>query len=228
MDLSNPSITSGERTYSIILQKIMKGEYPPGMRLTRRPLSKMRGVSHIPVLEAMKRLEQDGLIEYHAHWGSIVTVPTAERMQDTFLVREAVECQIARILAESITVEQKESLKHLAAQLDRIPFEDADQYRYTELHYKFHLALARIAGSKSLYRALEKNNLLWVMYLQGRSKHPRKPDSLNRHVRLIDTILEGDMQVAEDAMRDHVRFGLDGMLLDLSIKDPETENLTLS
>lgn len=66
------------------------------------------------------------------------------------------------------------------------------------------------------------------MYLQGRSKHPRKPDSLNRHVRLIDTILEGDIQVAEDAMRDHARFGLDGMLLDLSIKDPETENLTLS
>ncbi len=214
IDLSDPTITSGERTYRIILQKILKGEFPPGMRLTRRPLAKMLGVSHIPVLEAMKRLEQDGLIEYHPHWGSIVTIPTPDKIRDMFVLREAVECQIARILSQSVNEEEKEALKQLAAQLDRLPFEDSDSYRYTELHYKFHLTLAESSGSILLYKALERNNFLWLMCLQGQTKRPRPPESLNRHILLIETILKNDPQASEDVMREHVRYGLEGLLKD--------------
>jgi len=214
MDKTDPTMTSGERTYQIILQKLLKGEFPPGMRLTRRPLAKMLGVSHIPVLEALKRLEQDGLIEYHPHWGAIVSVPTATRIHDVFLLREAVECQIARILADSLSDDQKAQLKKLATELDRIPFEDGDAYRYTEVHYNFHLALASSTGSSSLYKALERNNFLWLMCLQGQTKRPRPPESLNRHIYLVDVFLKGDPQAAEDAMREHIRFGLTGLLQD--------------
>ncbi|WP_321301224.1 GntR family transcriptional regulator [uncultured Sphaerochaeta sp.] len=215
-DQNDPSLTSAERTYRIILQKIITGEFPPGMRLTRRPLAKMLGVSHIPILEAMKKLEQDGVIEYHPHWGSIVTIPTVERIKDIFLLREAVECQIARILAQNLSKEQQFMLQRAANDLDRIPFENADPYKYTEMHYKFHLMLAEAANSASLYRALERNSFLWLVLLQGQTKRPRTPESLNRHILLVDSIIKKDIQTAEEAMRQHVRFGQEGLIKDFS------------
>ncbi|MGH0052429.1 MAG: GntR family transcriptional regulator [Sphaerochaetaceae bacterium] len=215
-DHIDPTLTSAERTYQIILQKIIRGEFPPGMRLTRRPLAKMLGVSHIPILEAMKRLEQDGLIEYHPHWGSIVTIPTVEKINDIFLIREAVECQVARILAENLSEEQQFMLQHAANNLDRIPFESSDSFLYTETHYKFHLMLAKATNSASLYKALERNSFLWLVLLQGQTKRPRTPESLNRHILLVDSIIKKNAQMAEDVMRQHIRFGKEGLLEDFS------------
>ncbi len=213
-DQLDPTLTSAERTYQIILQKIIRGEFAPGMRLTRRPLAKMLGVSHIPVLEAMKKLEQDGWIEYHPHWGSIVSIPTIERVKDTFLLREAVECQIARILATDISEQQQFELQQAASELDRIPFEDTDAYRYAEAHYKFHLMLAKTTNSTSLYKSLERNSYLWLVLLQGKSEKPRNPASFNRHILLIDSIIKQGAEAAEQVMRQHVRYSLQDILKD--------------
>ncbi|MDD4302329.1 MAG: FCD domain-containing protein, partial [Sphaerochaeta sp.] len=107
-------------------------------------------------------------------------------------------------------------LQHAANDLDRIPFENADPYKYTEMHYKFHLMLAEAANSATLYRALERNSFLWLVLLQGQTKRPRTPESLNRHILLVDSIIKKDIQTAEEAMRQHVRFGQEGLIKDFS------------
>ena len=99
--------TASDVAYRIISQKILDGEYQPGMKLSRRKMAEATGVSVIPVIEALKRLEEDRLVESKPQWGSYVTVPTIEKIKQSYQLREAVECQSARILAVSMTEEQR-------------------------------------------------------------------------------------------------------------------------
>ncbi len=198
-------ITQAEKTYQAILQKIVSGEFQPGARLVRRTLAEQLGVSPIPVLEALKRLEQDGLVEYRARWGCIVTVPTMERVKDLFVLREAAECQVARILAVSITEAQAASLRALAEDLDRIRYESEDALLVAEHHYAFHMALAECAGYDSLTSTLRRLNFFWLLCRAAQTR--RRTSTLQRrwHALLLDTILAGNPEAADAAMREHIR-----------------------
>lgn len=196
--------TAAEKAYEIISKKIMKGEYEPGMRLVRRQLAQELGVSPIPILEAMKRLEQDGLIEYKAHWGSIVTIPTVERVMDMFAFREAIECQVARILATKATEEQKKALHALAEELDILRFEGSETEKITQLHIRFHVMMAECTGFPSLITGLQKINFTWLLFNAVQSRRARPAIQRYWHVTLIDNILDQDPEKAEKVMRDHI------------------------
>ena len=60
--------TASDVAYQIISQKILDGEFPPGMKLSRRKMAEAAGVSVIPVIEALKRLESDSLVESKPQW----------------------------------------------------------------------------------------------------------------------------------------------------------------
>ena len=198
-------ITAGEKAYQAILQKIITGDFSPGTRLVRRPLAEMLGMSPIPVLEAMKRLEQDGLVEYRAQWGSIVTIPTLDRVKDMFMMREAIECQVARILSKTATEDQARTLKEIASELDRVRYESEDALYVTDFHYKLHMTMAEYAGYPSLVAGLRRANFFWLLCGAVRSRRKRSTLERDWHSRLIDTILAGDPENADRAMREHIK-----------------------
>lgn len=208
-------VTAAEKAYQAILQKIISGEFPPGFRLVRRPLAQMLGMSPIPVLEAMKRLEQDGLVEYRAQWGSIVSIPTADKVKDMFALREAVECQAARTLAAGISPEQAFSLKKIGAELDRLRYESEDTAAVNEYHYQFHMALAEYAGYPSLVAALRRTNFFWLLCKGVLSRRKRSPLQRDWHTKLVDAILSGDPEAADRSMREHIRDSYVPFLEDL-------------
>lgn len=222
--MSNPDaesdffVTAAEKAYQAIIQKIITGELTPGTRLVRRPLAAMLGVSPIPVLEAMKRLEQDGLVEYRAQWGSIVTIPTVERVKDMFVLREAIECQVARILSVGVSAAQAARLREVAEELDRVRNDNEDASHAADYHYKFHMTMAEIAGFPSLVAGLRRANFFWLLCraVQSRQKHFALPPDWHR--RLVETILAGDPEAADKAMRNHIRDSFIPFMQDLGIE----------
>ena len=198
-------VTSAEKTYQAILQKILTGELAPGARLVRRSLAVALGVSPIPVLEALKRLEQDGLVEYRARWGNIVTIPTKEKVTNMFILREAIECQVSRILAVSATAVQADSLRAAAADLDRVRFESEDTLLVADFHYRLHMMMAEAAGVESLTAALSRINFFWLL-CKG-AQHRKSKSELQRywHTALIETTLKDGPEAADRAMREHIR-----------------------
>lgn len=209
--------TAAEKAYEAISEKIISGEYEPGKRLVRRQLAQELGMSAIPILEAMKRLEQDGLIEYRAHWGSIVTIPTIERVMDMFTMREALECQVARILAVKATEEQQEQLLSLAKELDRIRYEAADAESVTHLHIKLHLQMAEFTGFPSLVSGLQKNNFQWLIFNATRSRRLRANIQPYWHTTLLEHIFQHDPDLAEKKMREHIYDAYNPILEDLQM-----------
>ncbi|MFA5448024.1 MAG: GntR family transcriptional regulator [Sphaerochaeta sp.] len=196
--------TAAERAYEKISQKIITGEFGPGTRLVRRQLAQELGMSTIPILEAMKRLEQDGLIEYRPHWGSIVTIPTVERVMDMYIFREAIECQVARILATEATEVQKQQLRKLADELDRARFEGEETEKVNDLHIQFHTMMAEFTSYPSLISALQRINFAWLLFNAVRSRRTRPAVQRYWHLALVDKILDQDPEDAARAMREHV------------------------
>ncbi len=199
--------TAAEMAYDIICRKIIGGEIPPGAKLSRRNMAKLTGVSIIPVIEALHRLEDEGLVESSPYNGSQVIQLTQETIADRYALREAVECQVARILAREMTPEQEDRLRRLAEELDNASRAPDDEDAFWDLHYRFHMALAKAAAKPSLEEALHRINLFQFLQRSVKTqKLSRQPIPRDLHRQIIDGIATRDPDAAEKAMRDHLYF----------------------
>lgn len=201
--------TSAELAYSIISRKILDGEYEPGMRLSRRKMAEATGVSVIPVIEALKRLEEDGLVESKPQWGSFVTVPTLEKVIEAYQFREAIECQVARLMARTITPEQRGELAEIATLLDNTTYSPETTREMQEKHFSFHTKLASYTGNPLLQDAFRKINLFWLLCKALRETRTRVATPRYWHLRLLDVIAQGDPEEAEKMMRIHIMDSLE-------------------
>ncbi|MCH3917902.1 MAG: GntR family transcriptional regulator [Spirochaetia bacterium] len=204
--------TNAETVYEEISHKIITGAYPPGMRLSRRQIAAELGVSSIPVLEALKRLEQDGLVEYRPYLGSSVTTPTEDKIKDMFAFREAIECQVARILSQHISEQTEIDLRSIADELDLLRYTLDNPEKTNDKHLEFHLALAEATGYPSLVSGLKKINFTWLLFnaIISRRKHPIT--HRRWHGLLLDKIFLHDPDIAEEAMRIHIKDSMGPML----------------
>jgi DNA-binding GntR family transcriptional regulator len=198
-------VSSTDRAYRTIKNHILNHKLAPGARLTSRSLAKLTGVSIIPVLHALQRLDSEGLVESVPGWGSRVITLDTETIRDKYYLREAIECQVARILAEHITAEQREELIEFTRQLDVFgsvyPVDD----RYWEYDHEFHLLLAKMAGSKTLLREIQKINLFRFLHRAREwtlAKNQAFPP--DHHMSVVEAILSRDPDRAEKVMRNHV------------------------
>lgn len=216
--------SSGESAYDIISGKILSGELLPGEKLSIRAMAQLTGVSMIPVIEALHRLEYEGLVESFPRWGSRVVELSQETIRDRNSLREAVECQAVRILAESdLTKEQQTRLRYLAEELDALPRTTEPGNPFWGRHYKFHMQLAEYTGCASLEKALHNVNLFNLLQRSILAKQDilsQIPGDL--HSKIVQAILDKKPDEAETAMRTHIRLSRNAFSYE-SAKEEETK-----
>jgi GntR family transcriptional regulator, rspAB operon transcriptional repressor len=194
-----------ERAYLVIRDAILENALKAGTRLTVRAMAELTGVSVIPVIQALHRLDVEGLIETFPRWGSRVITLDNETVRDRYLLREAVECQVARILATTHSMYQAEQLRGLAARLDELVAARQLEDEFLAKDYEIHSLMAEYTGSRSLLKALGHINLFRLM--QKTREHiiiQRVGLPADLHGRLVEAILSRDPDVAEKAMREHI------------------------
>lgn len=211
--MSGPSLA--EKAYHLILDQILRGSLSVGASVSRRKLAEQFGMSLVPVAEALQRLELEGLVESRPRAGTRVRVPTVDEVRTRFELREALECQSARLCAERATFQEILQFKRLAEQVDTLfvaagtKGSDRDfLFVVQKCHVDLHMKIAECARSESLRAAIEKSHILTFNWLydtaSGRCGLPH-----NFHQELVARIVEGSPQEAEDAVRAHVRYGLE-------------------
>lgn len=197
--------TAAERAYGVIRDNILSGQIPPGTKLSRRKLATMAGVSVIPVTEAVRRLEEDGLLESRAHCGTRIVPVNPERARDWQALREAVECQVARMLAGRLSPQQEEQVRALAHEIDAAVNPAEVTPATWERHHRFHMLLAEYTGCVSFVDALRRANLFRMLQnAVSRRRTGRRPLPPDWHTRIVDAIMSGDPAKSEMVMREHV------------------------
>ena len=211
---SSTRVSLSEKAYLAIRDEILRGQLRPGTPLSRRRLARELGMSVLPVTEALRRLEGDGLVESRARAGTRVRVPSEKDVRELYELREALETQSARLFAERATPAQRQELSRLAAQVDtlfaRLEAEGADpafRFEVNSRHVALHMRIAELAGSGILRQMIERNHVLilnWLFDVAGR----RTPLPPKFHSELAEALASGDEARADAAMRAHVRYGL--------------------
>jgi DNA-binding GntR family transcriptional regulator len=215
-------MSGADKAYAAIYRAIISGELPPGAKLSRRKMARLCGLSVIPVIEALKRLETDGLVESRPRWGSFVAMPTKEKLDNQYILRETVECKVVRILAEKgLSAEQEGYLRRCARALDGA--EDIPDR--AEKHNDFHYKLAEYTGYNCFTDVLKRIHLFFILCRAMTTRRGKSPVPPDWHEKIVDAILTGDSAFGEKVMKDHVydsyHFVVEDMRL---VRKPEFPN----
>lgn len=194
------------KAYTILRHRILRGELPLGEVMSRRKIAAEFGMSLLPVMEALVRLEFEGLLESRPRAGTRVRIPTREDVIGHSVVREALEGQAARLVVSHATAAERESLLKLAVRVDIA--QNSDQVQFATLHQRFHLRVVECTHVPALLKAVESTHAMHSIWLCARV--PRLPGHARNdreHQELARALTVGTPEEAEHEMRQHVARG---------------------
>ena len=80
-----------DQAYQTVRDGIISGRYPPASRITEQEIAEAAGVSRTPVREALRRLHGEGLVEFQANHGAVVTDWSDTDANEVFELRAMLE-----------------------------------------------------------------------------------------------------------------------------------------
>lgn len=219
-----------ERTYQALRAALVDGDYLPGERLYEAAIAQALGVSRNPVREAVRRLQQDGLLEVRPHYGIYVTSIPPEEIEDVYHIRAALEATAARLAAERMTDEEVAELGAiLEAQFQSLekagslPREPVSATQADQFHHAIHVG----ARSPRLMALLEQ---IYAQVTHFRNLTLRVPGraavSAEGHATIYDAIRQRRADDADRLMRLHIddaRQALVRQLRDVQAEQPSND-----
>jgi DNA-binding GntR family transcriptional regulator len=207
-------VSLAEKAYGLIRDAILQGNLTVGDALSRRWLAEEFNMSFLPITEALQRLETEGLVESRPRIGTRVRIPTKQDIVDSYVIREALECQAARMCCSTMTSAERSQFIRSAQHLDSLyqtvtPEEKDSRFMFSvhTYHMQFHVSIAEMARCPGLLRAIQKEQVLIFNWIYD-SAAGRKSLPAGFHHDLAKAICSGDPQKADETMRSHVRYGM--------------------
>lgn len=210
----------GEQTYAAIRMRILRRELETGQKIPIDVIAAELGVSRTPVLDAMKRLAAEGLVEIRARRGCYVRALTTDDVREIFEVREAIELHGIRMaIREGRNVALARTLEEACEAMEAATAGDlyVDYDLFTEWDRAFHRAIVTASGNRrlqELYGNLHVHlHIMRVHYFRELEAAIRiKAD----HRAILDAIRNGDLAAAEAAMSAHIFITRDRITANLA------------
>jgi DNA-binding GntR family transcriptional regulator len=169
---------------------ILTGEMPPGEAIRVKLLAEQLGISHIPIREALRQLEAEGLVISLPRRTPIVAGVAVEDLAAVYELRRMVEVPTARLAVEQSGAGD---LAAVRATLHRMESAEPGSPEYWEIHRDLHWALIAAGANVWTQRVLEP---LWrasERYVRLFVTRYRSPDeALRMHRALVDAYAGGD------------------------------------
>lgn len=196
--------SSADVAYRKLRQMLCCGELIPGQRLSQSRLGRQLGCSSMPVVEAMRRLESEGLLVKQARKQAIVRKLSEKDLEGLYLLRAAIESVAARLAALRVTPEETVVLQKLAEAFERDVKAHDD---CGEADVAIHRHIAFCARCPLLNEELDR--LLLIEQTAGRSFSSEFEQVCNPHCHraLVQAIVDHDADSAEYLMKKHIQSG---------------------
>ncbi len=200
----HPHGESGARIAAALRDEILGGEYRPGERIRQQELARRHSASRVPVREALRMLEAEGLITIVANAGSWVSRLSAAELAEMYQMRERLEPLLLRYSAGSLSEEALERLGHLADAMQGSP----DVEEFLTLDREFHLlcysATATILLGDTILRLWNRTQHYRRAY--ARMFRAQGDDSVHHeHQLLVAALRNRDGEYAEQVLAGHIR-----------------------
>jgi len=200
-----------EVAYGHIREAILDGTFPAGQPLRQADIAKQLEVSRVPVREALKRLESEGLIELRPRRGFAVAALDGAAITDLLDVCRALESQAGYQAALHRTTEEVDALALIMERMNR----EAERVRagcdlselstWAMLHRQFHDRMFASSGRKNLCRFIHgvRDQVDWyIRYMVARTGY--LSDATGEHEALFEAFQSGDAPALSHLCAEHV------------------------
>ena len=213
MSITAPALTGltktnlREQALASLRIAITSGQIAPETQMVETELSEQLGISRGTLREAMRQLQQEGLLVARSRGRLFVRRLGPKEITDLFAVRAALEALAAGLLAESENRDTVAAeLRTLLAAMGRA-VEEQNLEQRIESDLDFHRALCRLTGNESLlhtWEGLEGSIRMSIMF----AGHDRALGNMDvaRHDRIVDAIEAGEPVAAAEVVRDHMAW----------------------
>lgn len=193
--------------YHQLLEEVLEGDLRPGEILVETALGKRFGVSRTPIREALRMLEQDGVLE-RVNRGMRVRQTSSEEVLEIYGVRAILEAAAARDAASRRT-------DYDLATLDRIfrtmaEAKTATPQEMATINRSFHRAIWQAAGNRTLADLLERLAVHLRRYpATTYLRSGRWEEALEEHRQLLEAIRDKDPDTAAEVAESHMHAARD-------------------
>jgi DNA-binding GntR family transcriptional regulator len=196
-------ISNAEHIYRSLRRSIIHGELAPGERLLIRAISEQFGTSSSPVIEAIRRLEQEGLVVTRTNAGAQVKEWSSSEIVRSYMTRNAIDGVAARLFVEFASNKQRDTLRDLNEKYRQdVLNESSLQWCEADANYHMHVV------SSVMPEPVEK--LMEVLYAITMTLHNTIPGIKtvfplpSTHDDLTEILTGDDPEAAERAAFYHV------------------------
>jgi len=207
-----PSQTSVEHASLLIRQAIISGQYGPGERIKLSDLTERFGLSAMPMREALRKLEGEGLVQIEPNRGATVRRVDRKFLEDLYEVRAQLEILAVGRSIERMTVDKLQAIDALRLAHERAA-QAGDMQQIVDANRSLHVQLFNIAGNLEAQRLFQ---LGWELIHALRMRFGYRPNRLEiivrEHKMLMDALTRLDRNAAEAVIRMHTYAGLEDIL----------------
>ncbi|MBQ7279026.1 MAG: GntR family transcriptional regulator [Clostridia bacterium] len=186
----------------VLREGITSGKLQPGMQLKQDEVSAALSVSHIPVREALRQLEAQGLVTIHPNRGSVVTSLDRSALEDMMEIRASITYQLAKRAVPLMTQEDFAQMQELI----EAQKQTADAFEEERLNYRFHEIITHRANNKVADMFIDLIHYNADRYLRGAfyADEARRTRSISEHQAILDACRAGDADKACTLLHDHI------------------------
>ncbi|WP_233275800.1 GntR family transcriptional regulator [Salibacterium aidingense] len=186
--------------YTVIKDRILDGTYAPGQRIILDQIAKEVGSSHIPVREAIRRLEADNLIEYRQNAGALVLSIDEKVYKQTLEMLALLEGYATMLSLDYLKEKHIQEFTDINNDMKRA-LQQYDLNTFSELNKTFHFAIYSHCPNKLLVNNIKQSwEKLDTVRTAGFAYFPmRAPHSVEEHDQLIDLLADPPTKEAVEA-----------------------------
>ncbi len=208
-----------DSVFQTLRDEILRGELKPGQRLMEIHLADRLGVSRTPVREAVRKLEQEGLVQMIPRRGAVVANITEEDLRDVLEVRKVLECLAMELVCRRRTEEDLTALKQALDDFRR-EIRSGEQSRIAVCDVVFHELIYEMTGNQRLIQIL--NSMRGPMYryrMEYLKEEEKRTMLVEEHLDMVSAIENRDVRAAKKIITQHISNQQASLLESLKNRD---------
>jgi DNA-binding GntR family transcriptional regulator len=191
-----------EEVASLLRERIYTHRYPTGARLRQEQLSVELGISRTPLREALRVLEQEGLVRVEPGQGARVVTGDVQTLLAAYELRAVVDGLAARLAAQ-----RRPSVAALRCAIDRqvVTITPWDPRAYTRSNVEFHEEVMHLTGNEFVVAQLPILKMTAQVFAPVALVEPSSAErAIGEHRAIADAIEDADAPLAERLAREHI------------------------
>jgi DNA-binding GntR family transcriptional regulator len=209
--------TAEYKVYHQLKDALLARKIAPGTQLVEKTISKSMYVSRTPIRQALKRLEQEGLVQNIPNRGAFVVHPTREEIISFFELRKELEFLTVKYGLPNVRKSDIAKL-HSFLELEQETYKQKDLLKYVDLNKQFHLFLAEVSGNKFLIRYMDEmltqSNVYLFLFDVFYHVEPGENVRFREHEEMVKAIEQRDSKTLLELIDIHMKHSFDDLRLE--------------